>query len=126
MIQGSLSGQGIERRSPVVAALHRVTTGALAGLGLTMVGLSALTLHWQGQWARSYTQLEAAKSLEHRMQESTALLEQHHLGAARRPGQLVPTSSEKLIHLPEPETPARRGPASLFAGIRWNQVPAGY
>lgn len=103
LIQGSLSGQRVERQSPLLASLHRVSTGALIGLGFSLVGLSALTLHWQNQWARNYAQLEAAKVLEHRLHESSAVLEQHHIRSMRRPGQLLPTSSENLIHLPEPK-----------------------
>ena len=67
LIQGSLSARKVERQSPWLAGLHRISTGFLAGLGLSVVGLSALTLHWQNQWASSYGQLEAAKSLEHRL-----------------------------------------------------------
>jgi hypothetical protein len=126
LIQGSLSARRVERQSPLLAGLHRVTTGALVGLGLSMLGLSALTIHWQNQWARSYGQLEASKELEHRMQESAALLEQHHLGAVRKPGQLVPTSSEKLIHLPLPQTAQHRASLPLLAGIHLRRIPAGY
>ncbi len=126
MIRGSLSARKVERRAPLLAGLHRVTTGALAGLGLTMLGLSALTVHWQGRWARSYAELEASKTLEHRLQESSALLEQHHLGAIRRPGQLVPTSSERLIHLSEPEPSPQASTAAILADLRSGEYPSGY
>jgi hypothetical protein len=116
LIHGSLSGQKVERQSPLLAGLHRVSTGALVGLGLSLVGLSALALHWQNQWAKNYDQLEAAKVLEHRLHESAAVLEQHHIGSMRRPGQLLPTSSENLIHLPEPTTAAPKSPLPLLAG----------
>lgn len=106
--------------------MHRVATGALAGMGITMLGLSALIVHWQGQWSRSYAQLEASKALEHRLQESAAMLEHHHLGAVRGPGQLVPTSSEKLIHLPQPSTSLRPSSPPLFAGLHLRQIPSGY
>jgi hypothetical protein len=91
-----------------------------------MLGLSALTVHWQSRWARSYAELEASKTLEHRLQESSALLEQHHLGAIRRPGQLVPTSSERLIHLPEPEPSPQPATAAILADLRSGQFPSGY
>ncbi len=96
------------------------------GLGLSMVGLSALTLHWQNQWAHSFAQLEASKTLEHRMQEASAVLEQHHLNVVRRPGWLEPTSSEKLIHLPEPQAPRSHSPLPLLAGFQLRAIPAGY
>ncbi len=126
LIQGSLSARKVERQSPWLAGLHRISTGFLAGLGLSVVGLSALTLHWQNQWASSYGQLEAAKSLEHRLQESAAVLEQHHLSAVKRPGQLVPTSSEKLIHISEPVTIRRNSVLPLLAGIQLGRIPAGF
>jgi hypothetical protein len=126
LISGSFSSRRVERRAPLLAGLHRAATGALVGLGVSMLGLSALTLHWQNRWASSYGQLEATKSLEHRMQESAAVLEQHHLGAVRRPSQLVPTSSERLIHLPEPAAAGRPGPATLLSEVRTGPIPQGY
>jgi hypothetical protein len=126
MLEGALSARKVERQAPWLANLHRLTTGTLAGLGLCVVGLSALTLHWQNEWARSFQELDAAKTLEHRLQESAALLEQHHLSAIRRPGELVPTRSENLIHLSQPPQPRSQGIRPLLAGISLRQMPAGY
>jgi hypothetical protein len=126
IIQGSLSARRIERRAPWLAHLHRASTGALAGLGLSMLGLSALTLHWQTQWADSFAKLQAAKVLTHRLQESTALLEQHHLGIAHRPGRLVPTNSENLIHLHEPKAAPTHSGLTLLANLQLRPMPAGY
>ena len=102
LIHGSLSGRQAARRSPLLAGLHKAADGTLAGIGLCMLALSGLTLHWQNHWGNSFQQLESAQVLEHRLQESAALLEQHYLSAVRKPGWLVPTSSEKLIYLPGP------------------------
>lgn len=126
LLEGALSANKVERQAPWLAGLHRLTTGALAGLGISVAGLSALTLHWQNEWARSFAELDAAKTLEHRLQESSALLEQHHLGATARPGQLVPTRSENLIHLNEPQAVRPQGIRPLLAGIQLRQMPAGY
>ena len=90
-----------------------------------MVGLSALALHWQNQWAQNYAQLESAKVLEHRLNESAAVLEQHHIGAMRRPGQLLPTSSENLIHLPQPAKVAPKASLPLLAGLAIGAQPLG-
>ncbi|MEB3266476.1 MAG: hypothetical protein VKN13_07675 [Cyanobacteriota bacterium] len=113
-----------------MGTLHRLADGALAGLGVTMLGLTGLSLHWQSEWARSYSQLQAAQVLEHRLQESAAVLEQHHLGAARRSNVLVPTSSNRLIHLPAPVTPATAPatPATALAAAAGSlrRMPAGY
>ena len=126
LIQGSLSARRVERQAPWLASLHRVADGALSGLGLAVLGLSGLTLHWQGQWTQAYQRLETAQVLEHRLQESAAILEQHHLGVARKPGRLVPTSAEKLVYLPAPvpHRPAAMG--SLLAGVSPRQILAGY
>ena len=126
IIQGSLSARRIERQAPWLAHLHRASTGALAGLGLSMLGLSALTLHWQTQWSDSFAKLQAAKVLTHRLQESTALLEQHHMGIAHRPGQLVPTNSENLIHLHEPKAASSGSALTLLANLQLRPMPAGY
>ncbi len=126
LIEGSLSARKIERQAPWLAHLHRISGGILAGLGLSMLSLSALTIHWQNEWARSFAELEASKTLEHRMQEASAVLEQHHLSVVRRPGVLEPTSSERLIHLPEPKVERPRASIPLLAGFQLRPFPAGY
>lgn len=126
VLEGALSARRIERQAPWLAGLHRLSTGLLTGLGLSAVGLSALTLHWQNEWARSFRELDAAKTLEHRLQESAAVLEQHHLGAVRQPGQLVPTRSENLIHLSEPPVARAQGITPLLAGLQLRRIPAGF
>lgn len=126
LIQGSLSGRKVERRAPWISNLHRATDGTLAGLGICMLALSALTLHWQNRWGVSYQQLEASQVLEHKLQESAALLEQHHLGAVRRPGWLVPTSSEKLVYLPAPRAAASTLGVPLLSSIQLRQIRSGY
>ena len=110
----------------MLAVLHRGADGILIGIGLTMLGLSALTLHWQNQWSQSYGQLEADQVLEHRLMESAALLERQYLGAAHRPGLLEPTSSDKLLYLPAPVI-ANSAPASdLLARVVSRPIPPGY
>lgn len=127
LIEGSLSARKVVRQAPWLAGLHRLTDGALVGLGVSMLGLSALTLHWQNQWGSSYRALEATQVLEHRLQESAALLEQHHLGAVRKPGWLVPTSSDQLVHLPPPSARSQQGPlAAVTQGLQWRLVASGY
>ena len=126
LLQGSLSGRKVERRSPLLAGFHRAADGTLAGLGLCMLTLSGLTLHWQTQWGRSYEQLEASQSLGQRMQESAAVLEQHHLGAVKRPGQLVPTNSENLIYLQSVQKSPQSQAAALLGSIQMAPIRSGY
>jgi len=91
-----------------------------------MLALSGLTLHWQNHWGQSFQQLESAQVLEHRLQESAAVLEQHHLGAVRKPGWLVPTGSEQLIYLPKPPAAAPAADPPFAVNLKLGQVPAGY
>ena len=127
LIQGSLSARRIDRQSPWLASLHRISDGTLAGLGLAVISLSALTLHWQGQWTRNFEQLEADQRLEHRLQESTALLEQHHLSMTRKASLLQPTSSEKLIYVSAPpQTQSNVNLSSLLAQVNLRRITAGY
>jgi hypothetical protein len=125
ILRESLTARPVERQSPLLADLHRVTSGALLGLGLSTLAFGGLTVYWQNQWAVSFQRLEASKSLEHRLQQSAAVLEQHHLGVAGRPGLLVPTRSEQLIHLAAPGDSAVLRPGFL-ARLRMGPVPAGY
>lgn len=126
VLKGSLSARRVERQSPLLAGLHRVSTGVLAGLGVAMVGLSTLSLHWQSVWSSNYADLQASRTLQQKLQESSALLEQHHLGAVRKPGLLVPTSSRQLIHLVPPRAGTAAGPLSLLASLPFQRIPAGY
>ena len=126
VLQGSLSARRVERRSPLLAGLHRISTGVLTGLGVSVVGLSALSFHWQSVWAGNYNQLQSSRMLEQKLQESAALLEQHHLFAVRRPGQLVPTSSQQLLHLVPPPVSTSSRALSLLAALPRQPIPAGY
>ena len=126
VLQGSLSARRVERQSPLLAGLHRISTGVLTGLGVSVVGLSALSIHWQSVWAGNYTQLQASRTLEQKLQESAAILEHHHLSAVRRPGQLVPTSSQQLLHLVPPAVTASSRGLSILAVLPRQPIPAGY
>jgi hypothetical protein len=127
LIQGSLSARQMDRQAPWLAGLHRISDGTLAGLGVAVVGLSALTLHWQGQWTHDFQQLEAAQRLEHRLQESAAVLEQHHLAMTRKSALLQPTSSEKLLYVAPPRrVEAAASFTGLLAQINPRRILAGY
>jgi hypothetical protein len=106
--------------------LHRAADGTLAGLGLSMLALSGLTLHWQNEWGQSFKALESSQVLEHRLQESAAQLERHHLKPAGKPGQLVPTSSDRLIFMPPPAAPPQASAALPLASLSWDPAASGY
>ena len=126
LIQGSLSSRRADKQSPWLGNLHRMADGGLLGLGVAVLALSGLTLHWQGQWTQNFQKLEAGQRLEHRLQESAAVLEQHHLGQARKPGMLVPTSSEKLVYLAPPQQHAEPSVNTLLASVSTQPIFAGY
>lgn len=126
LIQGSLSSRKADRQSPLLGNLHRIADGSLLGLGVAVLGLSGLTLHWQGQWTQNFQKLEAAQRLEHRLQESAAVLEQHHLGMTRKPALLEPTSSQKLVYLEPPATAQQPRLRALLAQVNPRQILPGY
>jgi len=126
LIEGALSARRVVRQAPWLAGLHRFADGALIGLGLSMLGLSALTLHWQNQWSSNFRGLESTQILERRLQESAAVLEQHHLGVVRKPGLLVPTSSDQLVHLPPPPATTASAMRLELDALRWTQSVSGY
>ena len=126
LIQGSLSSRQADRQSPLLGNLHRIADGSLVGLGVAVLGLSALTLHWQGRWTNSFQSLESAQRLEHRLQESSAVLEQHHLSMTRKPTLLEPTSSEKLVYVDPPAASNSSGFDTLLAQVNPGQILPGY
>jgi hypothetical protein len=126
LIQGSLSSRRADQQSPLLGNLHRIADGSLLGLGIAVLGLSGLTLHWQGQWTHNFQKLEAAQRLEHRLQESAAVLEQHHLSMTRRPALLEPTSSEKLVYLEAPSNGSASRLHTLLAQVNPRQILPGY
>jgi len=126
LIQGSLSANRADRRSPWLGNLHRIVDGGLLGLGVAVLGLSALTLHWQGQWTHNFQQLEASQRLEHRLQESAAVLEQHHLAMTGKPTLLEPTSSEKLVYLNAPGASEPSPFRSFLAQVNPRVILPGY
>jgi len=126
LIQGSLSSRRADRQSPLLGNLHRIADGSLLGLGVAVLGLSGLTLHWQGQWTQNFQKLEASQRLEHRLQESAAVLEQHHLAMTRKPALLEPTSSEKLVYVDPPAASTSTGLTTLLAQVNPRQILPGY
>lgn len=126
LIQGSLSARTVDRRAPWLANLHRLADGSLLGLGVAVLGLSGLTLHWQGQWTSNFQKLEAAQRLEHRLLESAAVLEQHHLAMTRKPNLLEPTSSEKLVYVDPPQRRPVEAINTLLAQVTPRQILPGY
>jgi hypothetical protein len=60
------------------------------------------------------------------LQESAAVLEQHHLGMTRKPALLEPTSSQKLVYLEPPATAQQPRLRALLAQVNPRQILPGY
>ena len=101
-IQGSFSPKNIFRQYPVLAALHRVTDGALVGALIAVAMMTTLTLHWQHLWTVAFSRMEATRDLTHRLTESSAMLERHLLESTSLPMSMVPTKPVNLLYLNSP------------------------
>ena len=64
--------------------------------------------------------------LEHRLQESAAVLEQHHLAMTGKPALLEPTSSEKLVYLDSPGASEPSPFRSFLAQVNPRVILPGY
>ena len=104
LIQGSFSSRKVARQYPLLAGLHRATDGALWGVLLAVLIMSALSLHSRHLWIVAYKQLETTRDLTHKLKSSTAMLEQHLLKRASLPLSMVRTNAEQLHYLDNPET----------------------
>jgi hypothetical protein len=60
------------------------------------------------------------------LQETAAVLEQHHLGMTRKPALLEPTSSQKLVYLEPPATNEPPRLRALLAQVNPRQILPGY
>ena len=109
LIQGSLSTRRIARQSPLVGGLHRVVDGALIGVLIAVALMSALTLHWQHLWTIAFTRLESTRELNHRLTDSTALIERYLLHKTSLPKHMVPTKVANLLYLDKPVVDSHSG-----------------
>ena len=103
LIHGSFSPKKVARQYPVLAGLHRATDGALLGVLVAVMLMSALSLHWRHLWTVAYTQLETTRDLTQKLKYSTAMLEQHLLTRTSFPLSMVRTNAEKLHYLDNPD-----------------------
>ena len=104
LFHGSFSPNKVARQYPVLAGVHRATDGALVGVLVAVMMMSAFSLHWRHIWTVAYTQLETTRELTQKLKYSTAMLEQHLLKRSRLPLSMVRTNAEKLHYLDNPET----------------------
>ena len=103
LIQGSFSQRTFARQYPIISGAHRAIDGALLGVLVAVLMMSAFSLHWRHRWTIAYAQLETTRDLTHKLKFSTAMLEQHLLKRSRLPLSMVRTNAEKLYYLDNPE-----------------------
>ena len=103
LIHGSFSPRKVARQYPFLAGVHRATDGALLGVLIAVLMMTALSLHWRHLWTVAYTQLETTRDLTHKLKYSTAMLEQHLLKRTRLQSTMVRTNSKKLYYLDNPD-----------------------
>ncbi len=97
-----MSTNKVARQSPLLGGLHRAVDGGLIGVLIVVSLMSGLSLHWQHLWTIAFTRLEVTKNLEHKLTDSTALLERHLLQKAILPESFVPTKVSNLFYLKKP------------------------
>ena len=103
LIQGSFSPKKVARQSPLLAGMHRATDGALLGVLIAVLMMSALSLHWRHLWTVGYKELETTRDLTQKLKYSTAMLEQHLLKNASLPLSMVRTNAKKLHYIDNTE-----------------------
>ena len=65
--------------------------------------MSAVALHSQYLWTKSFTKLETTRDLNRRILESTSILESYLLKNQNLSRYLVPTKAEDLIYVERPK-----------------------
>ncbi|KGG12874.1 hypothetical protein EV05_0546 [Prochlorococcus sp. MIT 0601] len=102
LMRGSFSARKISRKYPVLAGFHRGIDGGLIGVLFCAALMSAVTLHSQYLWTRSFSKLEITRDLTHRLEESIANLERYLLNSVTLPNTMVETKSSDLLYIPSP------------------------
>ena len=103
------SSKQVNRKFPILAALHVVLDGALVGV-LTLVAImSAVALHSQYLWTNSFTKLEITRDLNLRILESTSILESYLLKNQKLSKSLVTTKADDLIYVDRPSSQNTQG-----------------
>ena len=98
----SSSSRQVQRKFPIQAALHRALDGALIGVLLTASIMSAVALHSQYLWTKTFKDLEKTRDLSRRILESTSILESYLLKNSMLSKSLVPTKVENLVYVERP------------------------
>jgi len=93
------SPKTLSRQFPLLAALHKAMDGAIFGVLIAVVIMSGFSLHWRHLWIVAYRKLDMTRDLSNKLNESTAMLEDHILRSKKLPVSMVRTKSDNLIYL---------------------------
>ncbi len=107
LFRRSISSKKLSRQFPLLAALHRLTDGALIGFVCTVVAMSSISLHAQHLWTLSFSRLETSRDLIQKLKESISILESHFLESKNLSKYMVETKTSDLIYLEKPDTNRR-------------------
>ena len=102
LLKRSFVTPNVLRKYPLLLSLHRGLDGALLGVIISGAIMTGLTLHSQHLWTVNFSHLQLTKDLNHRLQESTAMLERYFLRRASAPTSMVPTKSAHLFYIDRP------------------------
>ena len=99
LLKRSFVTPNVLRKYPLLSSFHRGVDGALVGVIVSGAIMTALALHSQHLWTINFSRLQLTKDLNHRLQESTAMLERYFLKSASDPNLMVKTKSAHLYLL---------------------------
>ncbi len=101
LLKRSFVTPNVLRKYPLLSSLHRGVDGALLGVMISGAIMTGLALHSQHLWTLNFSHLQLTKDLNHRLQESTAILERYYLSKVSSPSSMVATSAD-LIYIDRP------------------------
>ncbi len=110
----SFTVKRIARKHPILAGFHRGIDGGLFGVIFCAALMSALALHSQYLWTRSFSRLETTRDLTHRLEESIANLERYLLLSVTMPKIMVETKSTDLLYIDSPRKMSHKKLSDLF------------
>jgi len=102
LLKRSFVTPNVLRKYPLLSSLHRGIDGALLGVMISGAIMTGLALHSQHLWTLKFSHLQRTKDLNHRLQESTAMLERYFLIGTSAPNALVATKSAHLFYIDRP------------------------
>ncbi len=102
LLKRSFVTPNVLRKYPLLSSLHRGVDGALVGVIASGAIMTSLALHSQHLWTINFSRLQLTKDLNHRLQESTAMLERYFLKSASDPNLMVKTKSAHLFYINKP------------------------